>query len=386
MPDLFDRDPLPTNPPQPNDDDSAWDAARDGVDSQPDPQPTSPGWQPPPASPEPPVSLRDQVASRLHLDLSGYQNDEEFVDDFARQMQSIPSREELAELQQFREQQQDFYAWQESQSRQQPTDTPEPSTADPSLSWKAPALSEATQQLMQRNAFGRTAEGRIGVFDPYSQQYVENPRYANSIREMEEYIDWEQSARRKMLADPMGVLREAGFDSAVEARAREIVKQELEALQQQQAEQARHRDYETFMQQNEALLFETNGGQVTYRMLPGGQRVPVLTDVGRRYQAAFSEAREYGITDETQAHRYALKHSGLEQAKANANGQTQPNGREQQRQRFLDNARTRSAPEYPVERSVSQEAARSTADADRELSDDDLWERARSQAVRETSV
>lgn len=382
--------PLNQEPPWP----SAETAKELGLTSTPDSQghpepPQSPpaappgDSHPPPVEPPPqqPVSTAvKQWMSQQGYDVSSYQDDSQLLADLEAGMnraQQAPSAEELERfkqlqpvLHQYATSAPQFEEWRKQQeaAKQTPEEPEKPK-------WQPPQMSETTQRLI--NA------GVLQV-DQSTGMYKGDPQFASYAQEANSALEWRQNVSDRLLRDPLGVLEEAGlFDKIdLDGRLKTFEEQVIQKVMGQISGKETQQTIEQYLEQNTSKFFQVDQSGQYLRSPQTGQ--PVLTEYGQAYQRAATQAKDqFGITDPTKVHEFALTQLPKEPEVSTPTPQQQ---RQAKQETFLDRARgnRNGNGQYPPpnrDATVATAAARESAQ--NEMSDDAVWDSAYQQALSE---
>ncbi len=341
------------------------------------------------------ASVRDAVAKKLNVDLSDYESDDAFLEEFIDLYKQTPPREQIERYRQleptvseYAQHAAEFQQWREERQRQQQQQDAEKPVQPEGPKWKAPEISDEILAGIRNGAYGKDEHGKLGVFNAVRGKYEYDARHANEIQQADRYLKWHASAAQRIASDPLGVVREAGLDDYFETKLAELEQRFEQRIggrfQQQQTESV----LQSFVNQHSAELFQQRDGVILRDKATGN---PLLSPKGQAYADAVELARDhFGITDQLKQHEFALMKSGISGAGGNGNGNGNGAGQpapqaQDKRQSFLDRVRTKTTtqPQTAPAGQVATAAAVASVAHD-EPTEDELWDAAMQEAKNDT--
>lgn len=323
-----------------------------------------------------------------------FETDSQLLDGLSESLNranNAPSAEEIAQLRElqptlaaYSANAADFQTW--KSEREQAAAEKEVVAEDPK--WQPPTVSEHVQRYIDA--------GFIKV-DPQTGLYsTKDPNLQSLIPEANTHMTWQRDVSRRLVNDPMGVLKEAGLEHELTS-LRETLRDEIRNEILGEFQNTRVQDsLEAELRSTQHLYLEMNGNEL--KVDTAGQ--PVFTERGRVYRETAERLKQLGVEDPRSLHdestRMAMamfpvpNESTPAQTGNDQNSESEVNTRKTQKQKtFVDRAR-RNGTHQPVNRlaqrdaTVASAAARETAQKD--MDEDSLWESSRKEAEIEIGV
>lgn len=312
-------------------------AAQAAGQFQPGMNPAEPAPIPQAPAPQPVAQrgLLDGLKSR-GLDTSGFQSDEDLLNEFATafpQLQQLPQLQDVAQR---------YAALMQQQAVSATPAQPAAQPAAPSLmtkGWDRPDFDPSWMDMVQ-------ADEASGQFVP-KNQFV-NPEVA---RKVNEYHRWRANAGGKFIDDPAAALMPT-FDE----RAAQIAEQKI---QEYFAAQTRMQQAQAFTSQHKADLFVLDQGGNPLRDAMGNEVLTPLGQVAMQHaqvaQALPFEARQQYVANQVQFAKWQMQQAAAAQqpqmpAQPQAPAAPTP---QQRRDSFLDRAAAASQGAYQPNQSIA---------------------------------
>lgn len=207
----------------------------------------------------------------------------------------------------------------------------------------------------------------VTEWDPETNRFIPKGKYGSAAAaEARNRYHREQTDRaRRMMNDPLGVVRQAGLDKYLEQVKEEMRKEilgQIQSEQQQLSSQARIRS-ELQQYQNHFVRMDEEGQPLVD---PSTGRV-VLTEVGQRYSQAAQIAREhFGISDDLKVHEFAMHQLGRLESDEEQTQQAARERNAKQKSRVMDAAKGKGGKARSTNRgaTIAASAARQDAQTD----------------------